>query len=570
MSAQYEIIVEDLTFTYAGASEPALENVNLKIAKGEHVMITGPAGAGKTTLCCCINGLVPHFYDGEMKGKVVVKGINTRIASISYLSRFAGLMFQDPTVQLVSPTVEEEIAFGAENYGIPREEMHARVEELLKFLRLQKYKGSTPYSLSGGEQQACALGAIMCMRPSIYVLDEPTSNLDPIGSSMTFRAIHELVKRESKTMIIVEHKFAELAMFVDRCIVLDRGHVYMDDEPRKVLGSADVLERMGLKPPQVSRLAKRLESKKVFDYVPMTVDEAYSMLSRKLKRVLGKPFEDPLAGKGEVIVDVEDLSFNYPDAPHLALRGITLQIRGGEFVGLIGQNGSGKTTLVKHFNGLLKPTRGRVSVFGQDTQTADVARLARRVGFVFQNPDQQIFSTVVRDEVSFGPKNLGLSTEEISRRVEEALKRADCADLVEKNPFRLSRGEKQRVNVASVLSMRPDLWIIDEPTTGQDFIRGRHIMNMAKSLHEEGGTVIVISHDMELISEYAQRVIAMKDGEIFLDGTRREVFSQSEKLSETYIVSPEMVILGRKLGEFGIPSNVLTVDDMFSVLEERL
>jgi len=562
-----DITIEDVTFTYSRGTRPAIQNINLKIKSGEIVMITGPSGAGKTTLCRLLNGFVPHFFRGNFSGNVIVKNTNTRKSTISFLSQIVGYLFQDPSSQLICPSVEEEVAFGAENYGVPPDEIRRRVNENMKLTRIEKYRTQNPHRLSGGEQQACALASIMTMRPQIYVLDEPTSNLDPIGSETILNLITSLAKREKHTMLIVEHKMEELFPFVDRVIVMNEGKIILDDEPREIIKDVELMERIGLKPPQVSLLAHKLKKHYPQIKIPLTLDEAIKIFTDLLgklkveKKGRQAPSEKkPEKSRLEPIIKTQDLWHTYPEGT-VALRGISLEIYPGEFIAIIGQNGSGKTTLVKHFNGLLKPTKGKVYVYGVDTTTVSVAKLSKRVGYCFQNPDFQLCCRTVKAELEFGPKNLKLPEEEMNKRVEEIAKTLGFEDRLQEAPFSLSKGERQKLAVGSVLTMEPDVLIVDEPTTGQDYKTGKEMMDFYKRLNDEGKTIIIITHDMNLAAEYAERTIVLKAGKILLDGPTREVYSKTKELESTYLRPPQVTRLFQKLGEYGFPADVLTVDE---------
>jgi len=579
--SEYDISVDNVSYTYYGESRPALNNVTLKVKPGELLLVTGPAGAGKTTLCSCLNGLIPHFYRGTMEGKVAVRGLETSVYGTATLSQKVGILFQDPSTQLLSATVEDDIAFGAENYGVPPDEIRKRVNDAIRLLRLEKVSGRSPHNLSGGQQQAVAIASILAMRPDIYVLDEPTSNLDPIGSAQVLQTISELARMEKKTIIIVEHKLEELAATADRMIVLDEGKIRFQGTPREVLNESEAIEKMGLKPPQVSLLFAKLREQLKRPKIPVTMEEASQTLMSFLKenrrplrassQVRVKTEAEKLpAPQSDIVVDVRDLTFQYPYTESPALGGVNLTVRRGENIGIIGQNGSGKTTLVKQFIGLLKPTSGQVTVFGMDTRQHTVPQLASKVGFVFQDPDQQIFSHKVTLEVAFGPRNLGLSEDETERRVEKSLKDVDCYHLKDENPLDLSKGEKQRVNIASVMAMGPQLLVIDEPTTGQDFLRGKEIMDLAMRLIRQGKTVITISHDMNIVAEYASRTLVLKDGQIFVDGTTREIFSEPKRLRETYLRPPQVTALAQSLNGFGFPNDVLTVDEMAAYVQDAI
>ena len=575
-----DVVFQNVNFTYTGDSEPALKDISITIHQGETVLIAGPAGAGKTTLCRCINGLVPHYFRGHLEGKVLVGGIDTKASSISALSHVAAMLFQDPSSQLVNPTVFDEIAFGPENYGVPREEILSRVKESIESMRLNGYEDRSPHALSGGEQQACALAAIVSMRPEVYVLDEPTSNLDPIGSMRVLSHLSELSKSEKATTIIVEHKLEELLHLVDRLIVMQEGRIVAEGEPRKMLEDAESLSKLGLKTPQTALLFSRLRKFDPSLKMPLTFDEAVSEMSAFLKpRTRGTAIvrssaavaSDPKgAAQGETIIRSEGLVHVY-EAGTVALRGVTLEIRRGDFLAIIGQNGSGKTTLVKHFNGLLRPTQGKVTVFGLDASQTSIRELSTKVGYCFQNPDHQICTDSVRKELGFGPRNLELPEDEIQKRVDEVTDAIGLRGMLDDNPFNRSKGERQRIAVASVLTMKPDVLVVDEPTTGQDDRMARQMMDFYRKLHDEDGkTVIVITHDMNLAAEYANRVFVMWNGQVLLSGSPREVFAESEKIEKTYLRAPQITRFAQALKSFGFPPNVLTVDEMYREVTERI
>jgi energy-coupling factor transporter ATP-binding protein EcfA2 len=567
------VTLKNVSYTYSGGIRPALKGVNLSVRQGESLMITGPSGAGKTTLCRSLNGLIPHYFRGKLDGHVTINGVDTRASTISALSHVVGLLFQDPASQLVNPTVADEVAFGPENYGVPPEEIRARVTKTLELMRLKGYEERSPHSLSGGEQQACALAGIVAMNPNIYVLDEPTSNLDPIGSSIVLNLMADLVKQQKRTMIIVEHKMEELLPLVDRLVVLNKGEVVLEGKPRELLDHIELMEKIGLKPPQVALLASKLKAKRPDLPVPMTLDEAVTVFSKVLASSGGKSIslkQEPPQPKSEAIIEVKDLWYIYP-AGTVALRGVNLTIHRGEFTGIIGQNGSGKTTLVKHFNGLLKPSKGSVVVFGVDTSGAGIADLSRRVGYCFQNPDHQVCCDTVKKELEFGPRNLLVPEDEIRKRVDEVATAVGIQDLLNVNPFSVSKGERQRITVASLLTMSPDVLVVDEPTTGQDYRMGREMMEFYKQLNERSGkTIIVITHDMNIAAEYVKRVVVLKEGQVLVDGPTREVYAKTDLLQTTYLKPPQITRLGQLLKDYGMPEDLLTVDEAVSLFEEHL
>lgn len=573
MDKDPDVILENVSFTYRGSSNPALEDINLQVNPGEIVMISGPAGAGKTTLGLMLNGLIPHFFRGTLEGDVIIQGNDTRKHTIAFLSHRVGFLFQDPAAQLISPTVTDEIAFGAENYGVPRSEIRERVEKYLKLVRLEQYAHSSPHRLSGGEQQACAIAAVMAMHPQIFVLDEPTSNLDPIGSHRVLGLIAEMVREAKNTMLIIEHKMEELLPIVDRLLILNEGKIILEGSPQELLHDVQLMEKIGLKPPQVSLLASRIDKQRIGPDLPLTLEEAISKFKPLLHKRNGesvKISEKHSVSLGEEILRTEKLWHVYEEGNVQALRHIDLSVRAGDFVGLIGQNGSGKTTLVKHFNGLLKPTYGDVWVMGDNTKDKTIAQLATQVAYVFQNPDFQICCQTVREELEFGPKNLKLHKEEIVRRRDEVAEIFDFCDRLDEKPFSLSKGERQKLAVGSVLAMRPEVLIVDEPTTGQDYKTGREMMDFYQKLNNEGKTVIIITHDMNLAAEYCNRIIVLRKGRILMDGPVREVFSQADLLSKSFLRPPRITLFGQAMMEYGLPVNALNVDEMYEYVSKNL
>jgi energy-coupling factor transport system ATP-binding protein len=576
MKTDTEIEISNVTWTYRKTENPAITNLNIDIKPSEIVFITGPAGAGKTTFCRFINGLIPHFYTGKLEGKVVVRGMDTAEYPPETLCGYVGLIFDNPSNQLFNLTVYDEIAFGPENLCIPPDKIREIVADALKFCRLETYVDKTPHHLSGGEQQACALASIMAMRPQIYVLDEPTANLDPYGTELVFDRVEDLFRTEKKTGIIVEHKLEQISKLADRMIVLDQGKIILEGKPREVMQSVNKLSQLGLKVPQVTLLAHNLQKKGIdLQNLPTTLEEGINTISRLLDQgkleVIDKNSEqrenivEKTPNEKEVLVDCQDIWYTYPDGTE-ALKGVDLKIHRGDFLGLIGKNGSGKTTLAKIIKGLYSPTKGKVLVSDTDLFEKTGIDRAKTVGYVFQNPDDQIFSKTIQDEIGFGLRFLKLSKDEEEKLINKAAATMELQDHLDKNPFDVSQGLRQRVAIASVLIFEPEIFIIDEPTTGQDFARSKIIMDMVRALHRIGKTIIIVTHDMELIAEYAKRLVVMRGGKMLLDGSTRNVFSQPKALQESSIKPPQITTLSQSLSKYNIPPDILTVEEMETIL----
>src|SRR5918993_258652 len=402
-----EVSVKGLGYRYRGQQKPALDGVDLEVAEGEFVVVMGPSGAGKSTLCVALNGLIPHFFRGRMEGEVRVGGRSTREGRVGEFAQEVGLVFQDFEAQLFSTNVALEVAFGPENFAVEREEMVRRVESVLGQVRLEGFENRTPATLSGGQKQRLAIASVLAIEPRILCLDEPTTDLDPVGKLGIFEIAEDLKDRDDVTLIVVEHETEE-TLDADRIIVLRDGRIVADRPAREVLRDVELLQESSVMPPQVARFFHEMGLWQ--GQLPLTPQEGFAEFGRRGWRVNpdryrrlveadGKQEE----GYGEPIIQVEGLTHRYPSRI-VALEGVDLTVRRGEFLAVLGQNGSGKTTLVKHFNGLLKPTEGTVRVGGEETKEQGLRRLGQTVGYVFQNPDHQIFSDTVFDEVAFGPK----------------------------------------------------------------------------------------------------------------------------------------------------------------------
>lgn len=547
--------VRNLSFRYKGAERKALNSVNFDAEKGEFLVIMGPSGAGKSTLISTLNGLIPHLIEGKLEGEVVVDGWNTKEHETRNFATRVGVVFQDFETQLFSTNVELEVAFGPENLAIPPGEILRRVQESLRNVGLEGFEEREPATLSGGEKQRLAIASVLAMEPNLLCLDEPTSELDPMGKDDIFAIARRVKESESITMIMVEHSIEDV-LGADRIILLKGGEIMAMGPPKTILREVDLLWETGIRPIPVTELFARCGSK----YLPSTLEEGMEHFRREGWRIDEGKYRslvemDRLRAHryGRILIEVRGLEYIYEGGVE-ALRGIGLQIREGEFVAIVGQNGSGKTTLIKHFNGLLVPTKGEVRVEGVEVRETDILQLARKIGFVFQNPDHQIFAERVVDEVSFGPRNFGFPEEAIAERVDRALEAVDLLDSREADPFSLTKAERQRLAVASVLASTTKVIVLDEPTTGMDYQESMRMMELIRELNEKGHTVIMVTHTLWIVSHYAQRVIVMKDGKVIRDGETREILSDLDGLREASLKPPQMVAFGRELGDFAFLS----------------
>ena len=548
------ITVENLRYRYPHTEKLALDGLTFSVEKGEFIGIIGANGAGKSTLSQALVGLVPQFYKGAYGGRVTVGGFNAETVPVSQMCRTVGLVFQNPFNQLsgARDNVYEEVAFGMQNLGVEREEMKRRIQWALELLDIWQYRDRNPFDLSGGQMQRVAIASILVMRPEVIVLDEPTSQLDPAGSEEVFRAVEKLAK-SGITILMIEQKMEKIASYCDRILLLHEGKQIAFDTPQKVF-SLDDLEEYGIQPPAFSRICRAAGFSFKDGAYPVTAESAAEFFH-------GKDFEKSRIGETDVSISepffsIQNLDFHYsPEAP--VLQNLNLELDGRP-TAIIGQNGAGKTTLVKLLKGLLKPVSGNIYFKGRNIGEQTVAMLAGQIGYVFQNPDDQIFKYNVLDEVMFGPLNIGMSREEAEEKALEALALTGLTGKEKENPYDLELYERKMAAIASVLAMDTDVLILDEPTIAQDY-RGRQIIgNVIRELSGKGKLVLAVLHDMDFVAEFFERVIVMAHGQILADGNGREVFSRTDLLKEACLSQPYVTQLCRKLGFEGI---YLTVEE---------
>ncbi|MBI9050835.1 MAG: ATP-binding cassette domain-containing protein [Anaerolineaceae bacterium] len=557
------VSIHDLHYRYRGQKTYALEGINLELSRGEFLVIMGPSEAGKSTLAATINGLIPHFHRGKLKGDVTVMNRLTSEHSVAQMAEIVGMVFQDFEAQLFSTNVELEVAFGPENFAVDRNEIINRINENLEYVGLEAFRNRPPSTLSGGQKQKLAIASVLALKPTVLVMDEPTTDLDPISKMAVFEITHRLCKRDDLTLMIIEHETEE-ALFADRIAFIKDGKLVKIGATHEMLSDVDLMEDLGVMPLGIPKFFKHMGAVQL-PLTPEEATEAFNKTSWKIStpayQKIAEKERQELAKLTKSIIRSTDLEHTYNNGVK-ALDGVSLEIYEGDMVAIVGQNGSGKTTLAKHMNGLLVPTNGEMLVDDLPTKEQGVFKLGQRVGYVFQNPDHQIFSETVYDEVSFGPRLRKLPEEEIESRVKQALEAVGLAGFEEQDPFALTKSGRQRVAVASVLAVKPDVLILDEPTTGLDYAEQRSMMDMVQSLNEQGSTIIFVTHHMWVVAEYAKRVFVMKDGKIILRGSTREVFSHDDELREASLRPPHFVEFSNSLG-----FTFLTPNEMSNCME---
>ena len=536
--------IHELSFTYRGGARPALEQVTGAVADGQFVVIMGHGGAGKSTLCSAMNGLVPHFHAGSYGGCVTVKDREVGRHTVSDLSKIVGMVFQDFEAQLFSSTVELEMAFGPENQQLARPEIERRIERYLGIIGLAGKRKRETATLSGGEKQRLCIGATLAAEPAILVLDEATTDLDPEGRREVL-SLAAALRAEGRTLVMVDEA-AETAIGADQVWLMQNGRIMAQGPPETVLSDLPLLDACGVGVLPTVALFRALG----WPGCPLTVAEALHHIEAhgQMPHRPAAPPAKAVSSPAAPVLAARELSHRYPTAEAPALRDVHLDIGEGEFVAILGRNGSGKTTLAKHFNGLLKPSSGRMLVSGRPTTDCKRHELARQVGYVFQNPDHQIFAPTVREEVSFGLRVLGEDAKTVERNVAEAMAVTGLAGYEDKTPFLLSRGERQRVAVASVLAIKPRVIVMDEPTTGLDARHQHDAMEMLKQLHRMGHTIVIITHAMAVAEAYADRVILMKSGQVIGDGPTRRIFADEALLAAASLAPSPLAQLSNRLG----------------------
>ncbi|MCY3713699.1 MAG: energy-coupling factor transporter ATPase [Gemmatimonadetes bacterium] len=582
------LTLSDLAFTYRDAPEPALDQINYRHRRGEFTVIVGETGAGKSTLCRCLNGLIPSFTKGRLEGNLQVAGHrDSERPQVYELARIVGLVFQDFEAQLFSTNVELETAFALENFAVDRDQMQTRVDRALNRVGLSGFEQRDPASLSGGEKQRLAIASVLAGSPSVVVMDEPTTDLDPVGKRDIFK-LAQVLRNEIEGIILVEHE-TEHVLSADRILLMHEGRIVQEGPPGEILADPRNVERLGVRPLQTTVLLSQLG----LETDALTIQDAAARIrsagwcvresaresldgARRREPYGERPGatqdETPREPQGEStgesplpVVHIENLVYRYDESTP-AVDGVSLDIAAGEFVALVGQNGCGKTTLAKHLNGLHAPTEGEVQVLGKSTADWTLPELGRRVGYVFQNPDHQIFANTVWDEVAFGARNYGFSEEEVGEKVDGALAETGLTGRDLEDPFNLTRGERQQLAVASVLATDPEILVLDEPTTGLDYHGQVAILNLVRRLNESGRTVVMITHSMWVVAEYADRCIIMSGGRVVQDGDVRTCFSNPELLESLYLEAPEAVRLGY---EFGLVArSVKEIADCLERVEE--
>ncbi len=572
------IEARDVCFSYEGSAALAVDHVSLSVNRGEFVAVLGRNGSGKSTFAKLLNAL-----QLPTSGSIVVNGIAPRSDDDCYaIRKSCGMVFQNPDNQIVTTIVEEDCAFGLENLGTPPAEIRARVDEALHSVGMSEYAQASPSMLSGGQKQRVAVAGVLAMRPKVIVFDESTAMLDPIGRRDVFALARRLNVEEGITVVWITH-FMEEAALADRLVVMDKGKIALEGTPKAVFAQTEKVLALGLDVPEMMKLAHMLRGKGLS--LPdglMTVNEMALALSGRgaatgHAEIAFRPAES--AAEGKRAIDVRHLTHVYmPGTPFeaRALDDVSLFVPEGEFIGIIGHTGSGKSTLISHLNGLERSEPGTVFVGETDLGEKDTDLIAVRhtVGLVFQYPEYQLFEETVAKDVAFGPGNLGLDADEIDRRVRWALSQVglNYDEVAEKSPFELSGGQKRRVAIAGVLAMQPKILILDEPAAGLDPAGRREMLELIRGIHDSGVSVVMVSHSMDDVGRFCDRLFVLNRGRIAYTGTPGEVFLHDQRLHDIGLDVPECAKLARRLREagFDMPDGIYRMEDVADAILANL
>ena len=572
------IKADNVTFEYIRREEDgsvaeiveAVKDLSLEIQQGEFIAILGHNGSGKSTFAKLLNALLE-----PTKGTITIEGMNTgETEEVWNIRKNAGMIFQNPDNQIIGTMVEEDVAFGPENLGVPTEEIISRVAGALETVGMTAYSQQSPHRLSGGQKQRVAIAGVLAMQPKCIIFDESTAMLDPQGRKEVLQAAHTLNQEKNITVLYITHDMDEI-IDADRVLVLHHGELVLEGTPVETFRSKEQLKEYGLVLPNMTELTERLKEAGIMIQNPVlrmedlirevnrlrplhgTAVTGGGMQDRKIQKESNGQSNAQQAMTDGLVLD--QVSYEYSPKTiyaYQALHQVSLTIAQGEFVAIIGHTGSGKSTLIQQFNGLLQPTEGHIYYKGKDIYEKDYkrAQLRGKVGLVFQYPEYQLFAETVLEDVSFGPKNLGLPLLEIQQRAFQAIAAVGLEDTIyDMSPFELSGGQKRRVAIAGVLAMQPEMLVLDEPVAGLDPAGRRELLDMLKKLNEDGMTIVLVSHDMEDVAEYAKRIVVMDHGKIALDGDTTQVFRQERTLQELGLEIPVVTHLMKELARLGHP-----------------
>ena len=580
---------DSLDSSKAQDSTFALKDVSLSIESGEFVGIIGPSGSGKTTLASLFSGAIPHHYSGELLGSVKIAGQDTKNLALTNIACLIGSVIQDIDAQMVAANVEDEILFGLENFGVAHSEIPGRIDEALQIVGISDLRNRDLDTLSGGQKQKVAIAAILALKPKVMVLDEPTCALDPVSSKMIFSILKDLNKNFGITVVVIEQKVALLSEYCKRLVVLSNGTLSLDLPVGQALKNMDLLYSIGINYPRTTHLVNDLQRESVCSKsdLPVSVEDTVNTIvntinSRKSLTSNSNSHGDShaefdnsecdsntsaVAGdfsnesqvseqssaqnqskNNSPCLSLKNVSFSYPSGVS-ALKNVSFEAYAGELVTLVGRNGAGKTTITKLINGLLKASGGNVFIDGKDTSNMKISQIAHYVSTLFQNPDRQLCKDTVLEEVAFSCILLGESVKDANDHAMQVIEKLNLDPKA--SPFMLSRGQRQMVALAATVVTKPKILVLDEPTCGLDYMECLRIMQVVEDLRDHGCCVIMVCHDMEVVLDFATRLIVVNDGKILEDGSISCVFENNAICKEAALCAPLLCAVSQGLVENG-------------------
>ena len=545
-----EPIIEfrDFSFQYYTQKKPTLKNINLTIGRGEKVLIVGLSGSGKSTLGNCVNGLIPFVYKGEITGSCTVKGKDTRSMSVAELSKTVGTVLQDSDGQFVGLTVGEDIAFAMENDCIDTQTMHKRVLDIARSIHIDDLLEQAPGELSGGQKQRVSLAGVMVDDVDILLFDEPLANLDPATGENTIELIDEISKNGEKTVLIIEHRLEDvLHRHVDRIILFRDGSIIKDCSPDELL-AGDLLLKTGIREPLYLTACKYAGIEIREEDHPGYIEELTLSDEDKAKLVSWvSTNSEEYSIADDPVLEAEHLCFSY-DGIKNAVDDVSFKVNRGEMLAIVGKNGAGKSTISRLLTGFLREDSGDILLHGRNIRDDTIFERGQKIGLVLQNPNQMICNTMIFDEVAYGLRNMHTPEDEVKSRVEEVLRVCGLYPFHSWPISALSYGQRKRVTIASIIVMRPDIIVLDEPTAGQDYRHYTDIMDFLKTLNRQGLTIIMITHDMHLMLEYCNRCVVILDGRKIYDGGCAEVLVDDGLVAKANLKKTSLYQLGAEVG----------------------
>jgi len=576
---------DSLDSSEAQDSTFALKDVSLSVESGEFVGIIGPSGSGKTTLASLFSGAIPHHYSGELLGSVKIAGQDTNNLALTNIACLVGSVIQDIDAQMVAANVEDEILFGLENFGVAHSEIPSRIDEALQIVGISDLRNRDLDTLSGGQKQKVAIAAILALKPKVMVLDEPTCALDPVSSKMIFSILKDLNKNFGITVVVIEQKVALLSEYCKRLVVLSNGTLSLDLPVSQALKNMDLLYSIGINYPRTTHLVNDLQRENICSKsdLPVSVEDTVNTIVNTINseksltshvdshsefdnrecdsnksalacdfshesQVSTQSYAQNKSKNDSPCLSLKNVSFLYQSGVS-ALKNVSFEAYAGELVTLVGRNGAGKTTITKIINGLLKPTEGNVTIDGVDTKSLRISQIAKYVSTLFQNPDRQLCKETVLEEVTLSCILIGQNEDEAKAHAMEIIDELELDP--EASPFMLSRGQRQMVALAATVVTNPKILLLDEPTCGLDYKECMIIMQVVERLRKNGCCVIMVCHDMEVVLDYATRLITINDGKLIIDGSAYDVFEKPEVCSAAALYPPLLCSVSQGLVAHG-------------------